>query len=135
MTGYPWDRALTRLLHDKGWKATDLAQKADVPQSRISELRKSDRPYMPLMQTLAKALGAELWEFFVTDEQARVLRHLDTAQKNAISEEALIDRAMLKLRGVLIEAHAELTSQSVAPPANPLAKPQLAPAQKKKSAR
>jgi transcriptional regulator with XRE-family HTH domain len=123
---------LTRLLAHKGWKATELAAKAGVPQSRISELRKSDRPYMPLMQTLADALGVELWEFFVTDEQARVLRHLDTAQKNAISEEALIDRAMVKLRGVLLEAHAELSGQSVAPPANPLAAPQLAPPLKKK---
>jgi transcriptional regulator with XRE-family HTH domain len=97
---YPWDRALTRLLVEKGWKSTVLAEKAGVPQSRISELRKTDRPYMPLVQTLAAALQVPLWEFFVTDEQSRVLRQIDHAQKTAVNEDALIERAMQKMRTV-----------------------------------
>lgn len=126
---YPWARALTRLLADKGWTSSQLAEKADVPTSRISELKKTDRPYMPFVQKLADALGVELWEFFVSDEQSRVLRQIKSAQQHAVNEDALLDRAMQKMRGVLAEARAELASEA----ARPITKPvPVEPAAKRK---
>lgn len=92
-----WAAGLARLLRERGIKATVLAEHAHVPASRISELKKSDRPFLPLIQQLVDGFNTydrtakfkaetavEVWEFFVSDEQSAALRHLKAAHDDAL---------------------------------------------------
>lgn len=114
--GFPWGRAVDRLLAEKGWKQAHLAKRAGTASSRISEMKVSDRPYMPLVQSLADAFGVPLWEFFVTDEQSAALREVERARTAAVhtaSTASLRELAHLLLSKV---DDLERTAEPVAPP-------------------
>lgn len=83
----PWAAALERLLRERHMKKGELAELADMRAGNISRILNSPRPpEVPTLQRIAAALGVELWEFFVSDEQAMVLR-AQTKQRQVIIDE------------------------------------------------
>lgn len=104
---------MRRLLAEKGWKASVLAEKAGVAAARVSEIYRTEHPFVPLLQKFADAFGVPLSEFFLTEEQARVIRKLTAVNEKVINEETLLERVLSKmpdiLRSTMNEARQELS--------------------------
>jgi transcriptional regulator with XRE-family HTH domain len=96
----PWATGLTRLLTDRRLKKGDLAELAGVRPGTISAVANSPKaPDVATLQRLADgftkhdrkghphAPAVGLWEFFVSDEQAALLRQSAKAQETLIRRE------------------------------------------------
>jgi len=105
----------------------DLAEKAVVRPATISALINSDTPpEVATLQKIADVFKVDLWEFFVSDEQAGLLRVKRQQHDALIAEEevsARIERRVMeRLAGVIHEETAAEISgvppkiQAVVPP-------------------
>jgi len=86
----------------------DLAEKAGVRPATISALINSDTdPAVATLQKIATVFQVDLWEFFVSDEQAGLLRVKRQQHDSLIAEEGLSARierrVMERLAGVIHE--------------------------------
>lgn len=127
----PWGAALARLLAERrGLTKGTLAELADdMRPGTISSIVKSDKaPEVATIQRLAdgftkwdrkhnhNAPAVPLWEFFVSDQQAALLRASATKHQELISQEELIDRVMTRLTPVVTAAlNHEMGVQPVVP--------------------
>jgi len=113
----PWAFGLSRLLADRRLKKGDLAELAGVRPGTISAVANSPKaPDVSTLQRLADGLTqfdrrgnpaaptVELWEFFVTDEQAALLRESASKQQQLVSQDQLIDRVMSRLAPLVTSA-------------------------------
>lgn len=98
----PWATGLARLLADRHLKKGDLAELAGVRAGTISAVANSPKaPDIATLRRLADgftkhdrhpdrnphAPAVQLWEFFISDEQAALLRQAAQAQHNIQREE------------------------------------------------
>ena len=125
----PWAAGLARLLRERGdLQKGELAgycapkQAGGVPfrPGTISVVAKSSRmPDIHTLQRIADGFTAydrrvnggdpaaptvNLWEFFVTDEQASLLRNACAAQRALVSQQDLIKQAVADLAPVMEQA-------------------------------
>lgn len=109
--GRPWANGLARLLGERRLKKGELAELADVRPGTVSAVANSPKaPDVATLQRLADgftkfdrrghptAPAVELWEFFVSDEQAALLRQSAHKQQQLVQQEELLDRAMARLQ-------------------------------------
>jgi hypothetical protein len=101
MSHRPWAVGLARLLRERSLENKDLLPYGLSRSGTISDvLHQPHKPSIATLQQLCQvftaydrrdgnvhALAVELWEFFVSDEQAKVLRTL-TAQQAALLKPA-----------------------------------------------
>jgi transcriptional regulator with XRE-family HTH domain len=134
----PWASGLARLLADRRLKKGDLAELAGVRPGTISAVANSPKsPDIATLQRLADGLtkhdrhanptapAVQLWEFFVSDEQAALLRQSASNNQVILEQGRMIDRVMDRLAPLVTSViQHELSGQPV--PAQPT--------QKKKSA-
>lgn len=99
----PWAYGLSRLLTARpGLKKGVLAERADLKGGTISGLLNGPKPpHVATLQKLADALTAydrlknpqapavQLWEFFVSDEQAMILKQADQTRQHLAKQENL----------------------------------------------
>lgn len=123
--GRPWAGALDRLLAERrGLKKGELAKLAGVRPGTISAVANSPKPpEIRTLQALADALTAydrrgnatapavELWEFFVSDEQAAALRHINTAKADALrqSQPATMADTLQSMQRAIVTLQQQLT--------------------------
>lgn len=140
----PWANGLNRLLAERrGLKKGKLAELGQFRPALISSVLNAPTP--PEIDTLMriamgftkfdrkhdpKAPDVELWEFFVTDEQAAVLRERAVKAKAASDDEVLLARAMQLFTESLSKARAE-QAEPPAPPRVVAEDPHLAKGRKK----
>jgi hypothetical protein len=129
----PWANGLNRLLAARrGLKKGLLAEMSDVRPALISAVANSvTPPTIPTLQRIAdgftkydrrhdpNAPAVELWEFFVTDEQAHALRDRATKTRSDSMEEMLLKRATEAFAQTLKDLRTERT----APPAPVIVEP------------
>lgn len=114
----PWAYGLSRLLTARpGLKKGVLADLADIKGGTISGLLNGPKPpHVATLQKIADAITAydrdknphapdvQLWEFFVTDEQAAILRESASQRRQIASEDRLIDRVLTRLAPIVTTA-------------------------------
>lgn len=106
----PWADGLARLLTDRRLKKGDLADLAGVRAGTISAVANSPKsPDIATLQRLAdgftahdrridpKAPVVALWEFFVSSEQAALLRQASHSQQQLVKQEDLIALVVQRL--------------------------------------
>ena len=117
----PWVNGLNRLLAERGGlKKGQLAEVGNLRPALISAVANSPKP--PDIKSLLRiaeaftaydrkfnpnAPGVELWEFFVSDEQAAALRDRASKTRAESSEETLLKRAAEMFAESLRQARAE----------------------------
>lgn len=120
----PWVEPIRRLMVAKRWNQGQLAEKADIRPSTLSEVMNGRSPRMDTMEAIAAALEAPLWALYVDARQYDVLTRQQVADE-ALSREAEITdrverRIMERLAAIVrSETSAELTAgpQLIAPQA------------------
>lgn len=130
----PWAAGLARLLTDRRLKKGDLADLAGVRAGTISAVANSPKaPDIATLQRLAdgftrhdrlshpQAPAVGLWEFFVSDEQAALLRESAHKQQQLVAQDQLIDRVMGRLAPLVTS----VLQQEIAAPAPQQTTPQV----------
>lgn len=129
----PWANGLNRLLSARrGLKKGTLAEMADVRPALISAVANSSKPpQIPTLQRIANgftkydrksasdAPDVELWEFFVSDEQAAVLRERASKTRDDSAHTALLKR----ITESVVSAMKQVEDERTAPPAPMIVKP------------
>lgn len=125
----PWANALARLLTDRRLAKGALAKLADVRPGTISAVANSPKaPDVATLRRLAdgftehdrqknpNAPAVELWEFFVSDEQAALLQQAARKHEQLVQEDQLIDRVIKRLGPLVVsELQAELSGAAPQP--------------------
>lgn len=123
----PWVNGLARLLADRRLKKGDLAELARVRPGTVSAVANSPKsPDIATLQKLAdgftkhdraktpSAPAVELWEFFVNDEQAHILRTASHTRQQLAKQEDLTALVIRELAPAVASAIAKVTA--VPPP-------------------
>lgn len=89
---------IKELMKERGWSTYELARRADLPQSTLSNLfNRHNLPGVPTLESICKAMGLTLSEFFSQESptgnpeelEAELLTHwrtLSSTQKKVLLE-------------------------------------------------
>lgn len=105
---------IRRLLFTKGWTQGELAEKAKIRPTTLSEALNGRSPRMDTLEKAAAALDVPLWALFVDERQYELLTKQRMADENVTREAEITDRVerkvMERIAGIVREeTAAELT--------------------------
>lgn len=113
---------IRRLLTAKGWSQGELAKRAKIRPSTLSEAMNGRSPRMDTFESIAAAFDVPLFELFITDEQSALLRQAAQNHAQLVKQEELATLVIRQLAPAVAQAVAAAvgtTGQTIAPPAPP----------------
>lgn len=120
MSQFPWSRAIDRICAEKGLTQGGWAEAAKMKAPRISELRRNPYPNTEQLNKLAIAAGVELFEFFVSDDQLRVLREAAKAREAAEHQDRSAAALTRLLQTPVVMRAIEEATAAMAPKPEPI---------------